>query len=73
MDELLRKQSEEYASYRTLKKLSKIAVHQVTPGTFARFRTHLIETTAVAANQFKMPRVLKSSERVAWFMDNVRK
>ncbi|XP_043189093.1 probable indole-3-acetic acid-amido synthetase GH3.9 isoform X2 [Amphibalanus amphitrite] len=73
VDETLREQSEEYASYRTLRKLSKMTVHQVAPGTFARFRSHLIETTAVAANQFKMPRVLKSPDSVAWFMDHVQK
>ncbi|XP_037087502.1 jasmonoyl--L-amino acid synthetase JAR1-like [Pollicipes pollicipes] len=65
-------QDEEYASFRKLEKIAKIRVYQVKPGAFSRFRAHLLATTAVTAGQFKMPRVLKSRDRVDWFLENVR-
>ncbi|XP_037087511.1 GH3 domain-containing protein-like [Pollicipes pollicipes] len=71
VDDILRQQDEEYASFRKLEKIAKIRVYQVEPGAFSRFRAHLLATTAVTAGQFKMPRVLKSRDRVDWFLENV--
>jgi len=71
VDAILREQDDEYASFRKLGKIVQMKVHQMPTGTFSRFRSHLIETTAVTAAQFKMPRVLKSRDKVEWFLSNV--
>ncbi|XP_037087497.1 jasmonoyl--L-amino acid synthetase JAR1-like [Pollicipes pollicipes] len=72
VDDILLQQDEEYATFRKLGSIAKIRVYQVQPGAFSRFRAHLLATTDVTADQFKMPRVLKSSDRVDWFLENVR-
>jgi len=71
VDTVLQQQDEEYASFRTLGRIAEMEVHQVPAGTFYRFRSHLLETTTVSTSQFKVPRVLKSRDRVEWFLNNV--
>ncbi|XP_043234177.1 probable indole-3-acetic acid-amido synthetase GH3.9 isoform X1 [Amphibalanus amphitrite] len=72
VDRTLQEQCEEYRVFRSTGRLGEMAVYQMPVGTFARFQDHLVKTTTVSAAQFKMPRVLKSADRVQWFMENVR-
>jgi len=71
VDGCLRGRHERYAGHRCLGRLGPIAVFQLPAGTFERFRAHLVETTPVTPNQFKVPRVLKSGDRVQWFLDSM--
>ena len=71
VDKTLQEQHEHYRIYRDKKRLDDIIVYQVQPGTFARFKNHLLKTTSATSAQFKMPRVLKTSDRVEWFLKSM--
>lgn len=46
-------------------------VHVVKSGTFQGLRQFAIETTEASANQYKIPRVVKTREAAAFMMKNV--
>lgn len=46
-------------------------VYVVKPGTFQGLRKFAIETTQASANQYKIPRVVKTKEAAAFMMKNV--
>ena len=72
VEKTLQEQHELYRIFRGKKKLDDIVVYQVPSGTFARFKDHLLKTTSATSGQFKMPRVLRGSDRVDWFLKSMR-
>lgn len=46
-------------------------VFTVKPGTFQRLRQFAIETTSASANQYKIPRVVRTKEAADFIMKNV--
>jgi len=69
MDQCLQHRHEHYKKRRQEGKLGAIAVYQLRVGTFGRFVQHVGETSSANMAQFKLPRVLKTSEKVRWFLE----
>lgn len=71
IDETLCNLSYVYGSFRKKGSIQKMKVHVVRPGTFQGLRQFAIETTQASANQYKIPRVVKTKEAAAFLMKNV--
>jgi len=80
VEESLQQHHERYRLLRQLGRLGPVTVHQLLPGTFGRFTQQLKSLKPAASagsapsnlSQFKMPRVMRSRERVLWLLENVR-
>lgn len=71
IDETLCDLSYVYGSFRKKGSIQKMKVYMVKPGTFQGLRKFAIETTQASANQYKIPRVVKTKEAAAFMMKNV--
>lgn len=71
IDETLCNLSYVYGSFRKKGSIQKMKVYMVKPGTFQGLRQFAIETTQASANQYKIPRVVKTKEAAAFMMKNV--
>lgn len=60
-----------YGSFRKKGSIQKMMVYTVKPGTFQGLRQFAIETTTASANQYKIPRVVKTREAAAFMMKNL--
>lgn len=71
IDNILCNMSYVYGSFRKKGSIQKMMVYTVKPGTFQGLRQFAIETTTASANQYKIPRVVKTREAAAFMMKNV--
>lgn len=60
-----------YESFRNKGSIQPIKVHQVKVGTFEELRKFTIDNSQASANQYKVPRVLKTKEAVSVLLKNV--
>ncbi|XP_033125835.1 GH3 domain-containing protein-like [Anneissia japonica] len=71
LDENLCEKSFVYNSFREKGSISQMQVHVVKSGSFRRLKAYLLANTSVSANQFKVPRVLRNEEAVAFMMEQI--
>jgi hypothetical protein len=60
-----------YESFRNKGSIQPIKVYQVKSGTFEELRKFTINNTQASANQYKVPRVLKTKEAANILLKNV--
>ncbi|XP_061164020.1 GH3 domain-containing protein-like isoform X1 [Saccostrea echinata] len=71
VDKELCSRSYVYKSFRDKGSIQPVRVHQVKSGTFEELRKFTINNTQASANQYKVPRVLKTKETVNVLLQNV--
>lgn len=71
IDKELCSRSYVYESFRNKGSIQPIKVHQVKVGTFEELRKFTIDNSQASANQYKVPRVLKTKEAVSVLLKNV--
>lgn len=71
IDKELCSRSYVYESFRNKGSIQPIRVHQVKVGTFEELRKFTIDNSQASANQYKVPRVLKTKEAVSVLLKNV--
>lgn len=71
IDKELCSRSYVYESFRNKGSIQPVKVHQVKEGTFEELRKFTIDNSQASANQYKVPRVLKTKETVSVLLKNV--
>ena len=71
VDGILQKEHFVYRSFRVKSSIGPMRVVRVRSGTFAAYRQHVFDTTQTTMQQFKQPRVLRTEEKVKFFLDRV--
>jgi len=69
IDSTLQQQHFVYKSFRVKDAIGPMRVVLVAAGTFAAYRQHVFDTTQTIMQQYKQPRVLRTQEKVQFFLD----